>query len=289
MEVAAKKTPQVSIGMPVYNGERFIREALNSLLTQTFADFELIISDNASTDGTEAICREYEIRDERIRYVRWSQNRGAIVNFKFVLNEAVGKYFMWAACDDIRSIDYLELNSNFLEQNPEYVASTCPTRYEDGSFDPKRMGDGTLQGRRSVRISDFFGCWHANGRFYSLFRSDVLKQNPYISHDYLGSDWAIVLDVILKGKTKRLDQGYVILGRSGFSNSGKILDCYRNNYIHFIFPFYELIKSTNKICSCCPISVKANIYKNLLKLNAQAIRVAIILKLNIKCNIKRYR
>jgi glycosyltransferase involved in cell wall biosynthesis len=276
MEETAKKAPQISIGMPVYNGEQFIREALDSLLVQTFTDFELIISDNASTDGTEAICREYETRDKRIRYVRWALNRGAIANFNFVLNEAVGEYFMWAACDDIRSVDYLELNCHFLGRNPDYVASTCPTRYEDGSFDQKRMGDGTLEGRRSARISDFFGCWHANGRFYSLFRLDVLRKNLYIEHDFLGSDWSIVLDLVSKGKTKRLDQGYVVLGRSGFSNSGKILKHYRKNFIHYILPFFELIKSTIEICSFCSISVKFKVYINLLKLNMQAIKAAII-------------
>lgn len=93
-------SPKVSIGMPVYNGEKYIREALDSLLAQTFTDFELIISDNASTDGTEAICREYVARDLRIRYVRQSENRGAAANFQFVLDESRGDYFMWAAADD---------------------------------------------------------------------------------------------------------------------------------------------------------------------------------------------
>jgi len=92
---------QVSIGMPVYNGAKFIHEALDSLLAQTFTDFELIISDNASTDETEAICREYAAKDSRIRYVRQSTNLGAVANFKFVLDEAVGEYFMWAAADDV--------------------------------------------------------------------------------------------------------------------------------------------------------------------------------------------
>jgi glycosyltransferase involved in cell wall biosynthesis len=104
-----KKVPKVSIGMPVYNGEPFIREALDSLLAQTFTDFELIISDNASTDGTEAICREYAAKDDRIRYVRQPENRGALANFQFVLDEAVGEYFMWAAADDIRAPDCLEI------------------------------------------------------------------------------------------------------------------------------------------------------------------------------------
>src|SRR5450759_757223 len=91
--------PTVSIGMPVYNGEKYISEALDALLAQTFTNFELLISDNASTDGTTAICRHYADRDSRIHYVRQSENRGGVANFKFVLDEARGEYFMWAACD----------------------------------------------------------------------------------------------------------------------------------------------------------------------------------------------
>ncbi len=97
----SNRIPKVSIGMPVYNGENFIRVALASLLAQTFTDFELIISDNASSDATEAICCEYAARDSRIKYVRQNENRGAIANFQFVLDKAVGKYFMWAAADDV--------------------------------------------------------------------------------------------------------------------------------------------------------------------------------------------
>ena len=100
--------PKVTIGMPVYNGERHIREALNSLLAQSFKDFELIISDNASTDSTGSICREYTHRDERIRYVRQSENRGIVANFQFVLDEARGEYFMWAAHDDVWDARWIE-------------------------------------------------------------------------------------------------------------------------------------------------------------------------------------
>jgi glycosyltransferase involved in cell wall biosynthesis len=95
--------------MPVYNGEIFIREALDSLLAQTFSNFELIISDNASTDETEAICREFSRRDSRIRYVRQSENQGAVNNFLFVLDKAVGEYFMWAAADDIWDRRWIEV------------------------------------------------------------------------------------------------------------------------------------------------------------------------------------
>ncbi|MCH9054911.1 glycosyltransferase [Synechococcus sp. PCC 6716] len=103
-----RENPKISIGMPVYNGARYIREALDSLLAQTFTEFELIISDNASIDNTEAICREYAAKDHRVRYIRQSQNLGASANFKFVLDKALGEYFMWAAADDIWDKNWIE-------------------------------------------------------------------------------------------------------------------------------------------------------------------------------------
>ena len=114
--------PRVSIGMPVYNGANFIREAIDSLLLQTFTDFELIISDNASIDETEAICREYAKKDLRIRYIRQPENRGIIFNFKLVLEEAKGEYFMWAAHDDIvSSKDYLAILLNVIKDRYDFV------------------------------------------------------------------------------------------------------------------------------------------------------------------------
>src|SRR5215813_5507947 len=85
--------PLVSIGLPVYNEERFLRETIESLLAQDFQDFELIISDNASSDGTEKICREFVVLDRRVRYERSEANRGAFVNFDRVFELASGKYF----------------------------------------------------------------------------------------------------------------------------------------------------------------------------------------------------
>lgn len=98
----------ISVGVPVYNGAAYIQKALDSLLSQTYTDFELIISDNASTDATESICRGYAEQDVRIKYYRQSENLGAVANFQYVLNKACGKYFMWAACDDIWSNDWIE-------------------------------------------------------------------------------------------------------------------------------------------------------------------------------------
>ena len=116
---ATVKVPQVSIGMPVYNGEKFIHEALDSLLAQTFTDFELILSDNASTDKTGEICQEYAAKDARIRYVRQVENFGAAENFKFVLDESVGEYFMWAAHDDRRHCTALERMMEVFSENAD--------------------------------------------------------------------------------------------------------------------------------------------------------------------------
>ena len=115
------KLPKVSIGMPVFNGEKFIRRALDSLLNQTLNDFELVISDNASTDGTRRICLEYAARDKRIRYYRNDVSIDAISNFNRVLYVARGKYFMWAAHDDRWESSFVACMVQSLDSNPQAV------------------------------------------------------------------------------------------------------------------------------------------------------------------------
>lgn len=104
-----------TIGMPVYNGEKYIKEALDSVLLQTYKNFELIISDNGSTDKTEEICLEYAKKDSRIKYVRHPENKGGYFNFGYCVQNAKGVYFTWIAHDDI-------LEENFLEQTCAYMA-----------------------------------------------------------------------------------------------------------------------------------------------------------------------
>ena len=121
--MSSSVAPSVSIGMPVYNGERYLCISLDRLLSQTFTDFELIISDNGSTDGTEAICCEYASQESRVRYLRYPTNRGAHWNFNNLLQEARGQYFMWAAVDDLWSHNYVEALRNSLEAYPTYVSA----------------------------------------------------------------------------------------------------------------------------------------------------------------------
>src|SRR5690606_32073818 len=125
---------RLSIGMPVYNAERYLARAIESLLAQTFDDFELIISDNASTDATQSICRRFAERDRRIRYVRQAGNRGANWNFNHVVGLARGELFKWAAADDLCRPTFLAQCIEVLDRDPGVVAVHAVT-HEIGSND----------------------------------------------------------------------------------------------------------------------------------------------------------
>jgi glycosyltransferase involved in cell wall biosynthesis len=116
-----KVAPRLSVGLPVYNGERYLAETLDSLIEQTFEDFELIISDNASTDGTAGICRRYEKLDSRIRYFRQPRNIGGAPNHNFVARQACGELFKWVSADDLYARDLLERCVDALNDLPHVV------------------------------------------------------------------------------------------------------------------------------------------------------------------------
>lgn len=180
--------PVVTIGMPVYNGERFIREALDSLLAQTFTKFELIISDNASTDSTASICCEYARRDRRIRYIRQPENRGVFRNVSFVIEEARGKYFMLVGDDDVYDENYLCAMLRLFDGS-----ETIGLAYSNYSF-VDEMGN-----HRSSNLKTFFSPRHSKfqnilryvrGRYclpmmMGLFRTDILQKALPIPHEYL--------------------------------------------------------------------------------------------------------
>ena len=116
----------VSIGVPVYNGARFLATSLESLIAQTYDDIEFFISDNGSTDGTEEICRDFASRDARIRYERADVNKGASWNYRNVAHQTTGRYFKWATHDDLLAPTYIERCVEVLEQADERVALVYP-------------------------------------------------------------------------------------------------------------------------------------------------------------------
>lgn len=261
----------ITIGMPVYNGSRDLRRVLDSLLAQTFTDFVLLISDNASTDNTADICQEYARADSRIRYHRQAKNIGAEANFRFVFLAAESKYFMWAAADDTRSSDFLELNYSFLEENPDYLGSTCPVHFQGREHDEIAMGDALLSDDDPYqRLISFFRTWHANGRFYSLFRREAVASWKHLNNRFLGSDWTLVTHLALKGKLNRVSGGWVELGLGGVSNTTNIFARYRRGIIDWILPFHRLTLDTLRLMSGAKLSQRAFVFAKLLRLNMQA-------------------
>jgi glycosyltransferase involved in cell wall biosynthesis len=118
-------SPKVTIGLPVFNGEKYLSHAIDSVLSQTFTDFELIVSDNASTDRTEEICKAYAAKDKRIRYYRNERNLGAVGNINRIMKLATGEYFQWFCYDDIMASTYIERSTAILERDPTIVLCHC--------------------------------------------------------------------------------------------------------------------------------------------------------------------
>lgn len=192
------------IGMPAYNSDDFIAETIESLQKQTFKDWVLLISDNCSTDKTGEIARRYAQNDDRIKYIRQNSNIGAGKNFVYLLERAVGEYFMWAAADDIREPEFVESCISFLEKNPSYGAAftglvsvdtygrTIREYPELLSLSGKK-GHGSIY--KYIMFPEILG--KANFSLFSIFRLDVLKlvlKNNIINNDF-GSDMCIAISV----------------------------------------------------------------------------------------------
>ena len=262
------KKPRVTIGMPVRHGARSLAQAIASWTAQTYTDFQLIVSDNASTDGTEQIAREAAAQDPRIRYIRQPANLGLEGNFDFVLSQATTPYFTWAAADDVRSPDYLKLTVDFLDTHSEYTGATCPARFDDGESDPLWMGDGSREENcRFERVLQFFGTLHANARMYALWRTAALADLRFSNYRYLAGDWTLVTTLLSRGKFKRLEEGTVTLGSRGLSNSKNIFNTYRRHRREWVFPLYEVTRHARRLFAGASLKQHARLYRRLWRLN----------------------
>ncbi|MDM7994405.1 MAG: glycosyltransferase [Acidobacteriota bacterium] len=196
--------PRVSIGLPVRNGENYLRHALDSILSQTYRDFELIISDNDSTDRTPEICREYAARDARIRYYRQPRNLGIYANFNRVFELASGEYFKWAAHDDVLAPDFLARCVEVLDQNPDIIL--CQTAVKALSADG-RVGksfptdaERLSSPRRHIRFGYLLGTDRLlMGEYFGVVRSSVLKENISF-RSYPGGENPVRAELGLRGK-----------------------------------------------------------------------------------------
>jgi glycosyltransferase involved in cell wall biosynthesis len=198
-------TPKVSIGLPVYNGEKYLRVALDSILQQDYTDFELILSDNASDDMTGAICRGYAEKDRRVRYHRFEVNQGAARNFGAVFEMARGKYFKWAAYDDICLPGFLRKCVQTLDQAASSVVVAVPRMQlidENGqprAYPVRPESSDIRMVRPHQRLARVLRTVYWAPGQYGLIRSEALRKTRLIE-PFVESDYPLIAELALLGE-----------------------------------------------------------------------------------------
>ena len=243
------KSTKVSVGLPVYNGEKFIQRRLDSILNQTFTDFELIISDNASNDATSKICQEYIKKDKRVRYFRQNKNIGIVQNWNFVLQQAKYEYFVWASVDDLWNPNFLEKNIKILSSKKNVVCSIGKlvnlTVKAQNLYSVKnnsittsilkklrsrfvKVNMHTLSGSYEEKIKDYLNSYMCS-IIYGVFRTDELRKSCVIEE--IGAfDWATNLNILKFGDVHVIDE--ILLKRYGGGFSTNTI----NYLMHFRMP-----------------------------------------------------
>ena len=208
-ENTAPKRPRVSIGMPVYNGGELLKSALDSLIAQDFIDFELIISDNASTDATADICRDYSARDSRIRYLRRDKNYGSNNNAVYAFKQSTADYFMFAAHDDKWHPQYISSCVKILDDKPCVVLAVPAVQFfspDDGSYcdfpyPPLHTEGLTLRSKAAA----IFNETNVGYNTYGLYRRDALSKTNF-ELDCYGGDVVMLMQIVFLGDVVYLPQ-----------------------------------------------------------------------------------
>lgn len=264
------KTPQVSLGLPVYNGENFITEAIESILAQTFTDFELIITDNVSTDRTRQICESYAALDPRISYFRNEENVGAASNFIRAFELSSGKYFKWVAHDDVIAPEFLERCVAILDQYSSVVlcfTNVIIINEEGEQIDKYDINLNTYVLDPGERFRSLIIDWHMCFDVFGLIRADALRQTE-IMGNYGHGDGVLLAHLGLIGKFYRIPE-YLFFSRRHSEQSmrvfGNSVDEGGNDYHAYaewfdssnkgklIFPQWRILEESLKVIWQVPL------------------------------------
>lgn len=270
--LAPAAAPRVSIGMPVYNGARFLAETITSILGQSFGDFELIICDNASTDDTREICRTFAERDERIRYYRNTTNIGAGPNFNRAVTFARGEYFKWAAHDDICHPEFLERCVTQLDGEPDAVLAFPQAQIIDAESTPVELDTGEQRtGDRDpvIRFKDLTR-GHRCFQVFGLIRLSALKTTPLIGL-YARGDALLLCWLALRGRFVKIDEVMFFPRRHEGQSMSMLRDKERNrkaDYVAYsawfdsrlrnriVFPWWRGSWELTRCVAKAPISIR---------------------------------
>jgi glycosyltransferase involved in cell wall biosynthesis len=198
----AQWEPRVSVCLPVYNGAAYLDVVIGSVLSQSFRDLELVISDNASTDATEAICREAAATDHRVRYFRSEVNRGLAGNFNQAFQLSIGRYVMWIGHDDRLEADYVRCCLDALESDEGAVLAYANTDYIDQ--DGRRLRQTRLDNDGSSsdpcdRFERVVGYTHKCEAILGLMRRDALCRTK-LHGPFADSDRVLLAEMALRGR-----------------------------------------------------------------------------------------
>jgi glycosyltransferase involved in cell wall biosynthesis len=203
-------TPRVSIGLPVFNGENYLAEAARSLLEQDFTDFELIISDNGSNDGTEDICRRLVEVDSRVRYLRSDSNRGAAWNYNRVFSQARGEFFKWQAHDDLCLPAFLSSCLRVFDAGPPSVVLVCPrTSVVDaaGAVMPQHVAESfdIRDPNPHRRLAQVLRRLNMACPVFGLIRASALQRTRLIG-PFIASDYVLLSELAMLGELREVPQ-----------------------------------------------------------------------------------
>lgn len=270
--------PLVCVGLPVFNSEKTISNAIETIINQTFENWELIISDNNSSDKTSSIIKEFVKIDHRIKFFQQEKNIGLGLNRYYVLKKARSKYFCWHAGDDRRSVDFLEENVIFLEKNLDYVASTSRKYFEShqSKQNPSNVSFGLDEVEVENRFISFFkNPWQSHSLYYSIMRTDTIKECTDLNENFLAQDWIIDLFLALNGKIALQKESYIELGTSGVSSTNPFKP-FRNHAIEVLFPFFTFHKRLKKLINNFPFKFKLLITYEVYLLHIKLIQMRLI-------------
>jgi glycosyltransferase involved in cell wall biosynthesis len=196
--------PRVSVGMPVYNGEKFVGEGIQSILNQSFSDLELIVCDNASTDSTGEICRRIAAADRRLRYYANPTNIGVSENYNKAFQHSRGEYFKWASCNDYCAEGLIEGCAEVLDRRPDAILCYPKTRVFDIEIADAEDYEDNLNLQEDDPLTRFEQLidrlyLRLNNVMNGLIRVDALKKTQ-LHQGFAGSDYNLLAELILQGK-----------------------------------------------------------------------------------------
>ena len=216
----------ITIGIPTFNSEDVLSKAIESVLNQTFKNFQLIISDNASTDSTSAICMEYAKKDSRIKYVRQEKNIFVWNNFKILPNDVKTKYFVWLASDDYWEPTFLEKNIDILELNPNLVGSISEVDFY-GKYVYRYHTNNKIE--KNSLVKPFSGDYHKKikllfkspaSMMYGVYRTEPLQKSLPQNSDWR-HEYELLIPLLKHGDFHVLDDVLLYRSSTGMSASSQ--------------------------------------------------------------------